>query len=146
MFTTFQEARSFVEQQNIQMVDLKFTDLWGRWHHLTIQREHHVVHIDACTSIILGCSPNRRSSADLTGRSYRRDGGRSLLNCERPRSGTYIAELVCDLYMYCMIAVDQPCGLVAYTGSGWRCGYYDTVQLHDSRRRIDAGSSITVSG
>jgi len=26
----------FAEQQNIEMVDLKFCDLFGRWHHLTI--------------------------------------------------------------------------------------------------------------
>jgi len=36
MFTSFEEARSYVETQAIQMVDLKFTDLWGRWHHLTV--------------------------------------------------------------------------------------------------------------
>jgi glutamine synthetase len=36
MFATFKEARRFVETHDVQMVDLKFTDLWGRWHHLTI--------------------------------------------------------------------------------------------------------------
>ncbi|NIV27935.1 MAG: glutamine synthetase, partial [Anaerolineae bacterium] len=36
MFATFDEARRYVEAHEVQMVDLKFTDLWGRWHHLTI--------------------------------------------------------------------------------------------------------------
>ncbi len=36
MFATFEEARRFVTEREVQMVDLKFTDLWGRWHHLTI--------------------------------------------------------------------------------------------------------------
>lgn len=36
MFQTFDDARSFVAQSGAQMIDLKFCDLWGRWHHLTI--------------------------------------------------------------------------------------------------------------
>ena len=36
MFKNFDEARQFVEREQIQMVDIKFCDLWGRWHHLTI--------------------------------------------------------------------------------------------------------------
>jgi glutamine synthetase len=36
MFNTLEEARRYVEQNDVQMIDLKFTDLWGRWHHLTI--------------------------------------------------------------------------------------------------------------
>ena len=36
MFATFEEAQRFVTKRAVQMVDLKFTDLWGRWHHLTI--------------------------------------------------------------------------------------------------------------
>jgi glutamine synthetase len=36
MFQSFEEARRYLDEQNIQMVDLKFTDLWGRWHHLTV--------------------------------------------------------------------------------------------------------------
>jgi len=36
MFDTFEEARDYVEQNDVQMIDLKFTDLWGRWRHLTI--------------------------------------------------------------------------------------------------------------
>ena len=36
MFQTFEQAKKFVVDQKIDMVDLKFCDLWGRWHHLTI--------------------------------------------------------------------------------------------------------------
>lgn len=36
MFSSFQEARNTIETRGIQMVDLKFADLWGRWHHLTL--------------------------------------------------------------------------------------------------------------
>ena len=36
MFQTFEQARRYLDDQNILMVDLKFTDLWGRWHHLTV--------------------------------------------------------------------------------------------------------------
>ncbi len=36
MFETFQEARNYIAEHHIQMVDLKFCDLWGRWHHLTV--------------------------------------------------------------------------------------------------------------
>ena len=40
MFATFEDARQYVEQNSVQMIDLKFTDLWGRWHHLTIPQNH----------------------------------------------------------------------------------------------------------
>ena len=36
MFESFEQAQQFVAEQEIQVVDLKFCDLWGRWHHLTI--------------------------------------------------------------------------------------------------------------
>ena len=36
MFETFEQAQAYVAQQGVKMVDLKFCDLWGRWHHLTI--------------------------------------------------------------------------------------------------------------
>jgi glutamine synthetase len=36
MFEEFEQAHRYVEDNNIQMVDLKFCDLWGRWHHLTM--------------------------------------------------------------------------------------------------------------
>ncbi len=36
MFKSFAEAAEFVRENEIRMVDLKFSDLWGRWHHVTI--------------------------------------------------------------------------------------------------------------
>ncbi len=36
MFKNFEQARRFVTARHIEMIDLKFCDLWGRWHHLTI--------------------------------------------------------------------------------------------------------------
>ncbi len=35
MFETFDQVRYYLAEHHIQMVDLKFSDLWGRWHHLT---------------------------------------------------------------------------------------------------------------
>jgi glutamine synthetase len=39
MFRTFDEAAAFVRDRGVRMVDLKFCDLWGRWHHLTLPGE-----------------------------------------------------------------------------------------------------------
>jgi glutamine synthetase len=36
MFTQFNEIITFLNEKDIQMVDLKFSDLWGRWHHVTL--------------------------------------------------------------------------------------------------------------
>ena len=36
MFSSLEEARHYVETHGIEMIDLKFADLWGRWHHLTL--------------------------------------------------------------------------------------------------------------
>ncbi|HUK13158.1 MAG TPA: type I glutamate--ammonia ligase [Thermoanaerobaculaceae bacterium] len=36
MFASFDEALAYIESNRIAMVDLKFCDLWGRWHHVTI--------------------------------------------------------------------------------------------------------------
>jgi glutamine synthetase len=36
MFSTFDDVRRYIEENSVEMIDLKFTDLWGRWHHLTI--------------------------------------------------------------------------------------------------------------
>ncbi len=36
MFHNFDQARKFVDENNFQTIDLKYCDLWGRWHHLTI--------------------------------------------------------------------------------------------------------------
>ncbi len=39
MFQTFEQADQFVQEQGIQAIDLKYSDLWGRWHHLTLPAE-----------------------------------------------------------------------------------------------------------
>jgi len=36
MFRSFEQAHRYVNEQGIQMVDLKLCDLWGRWRHLTV--------------------------------------------------------------------------------------------------------------
>jgi glutamine synthetase len=36
MFQDFASAAAFAQEHNVRMVDLKFSDLWGRWHHLTL--------------------------------------------------------------------------------------------------------------
>ncbi len=36
MFKDFEAAAAFTREHQIKMVDLKFSDLWGRWHHVTI--------------------------------------------------------------------------------------------------------------
>lgn len=36
MFQNFDDAREFVQNNEIRMIDLKFVDLWGRWHHVTL--------------------------------------------------------------------------------------------------------------
>ncbi len=36
MFKDFQDAAAFIQQNNIRLIDLKFCDLWGRWHHVTL--------------------------------------------------------------------------------------------------------------
>ena len=36
MFTNFENAKEYVEKNNIRMIDLKYSDLWGRWHHVTL--------------------------------------------------------------------------------------------------------------
>ncbi|MBU1661604.1 MAG: glutamine synthetase beta-grasp domain-containing protein, partial [Chloroflexi bacterium] len=36
MFQDFEQVRQFVDEHGIRAVDLKYCDLWGRWHHLTI--------------------------------------------------------------------------------------------------------------
>ncbi len=38
MFKNFSEAQHYVQQNQIKMIDLKFCDLWGRWHHVTITK------------------------------------------------------------------------------------------------------------
>ena len=36
MFHDFDDARQFVVDNDVRMVDLKYTDLWGSWHHVTV--------------------------------------------------------------------------------------------------------------
>jgi glutamine synthetase len=36
MFQTFDQARRYVDENDIKMIDLKFCDLWGRWRHVTL--------------------------------------------------------------------------------------------------------------
>lgn len=36
MFQEFKQVRRHIAEQGVQMVDLKFVDLWGRWRHVTI--------------------------------------------------------------------------------------------------------------
>lgn len=36
MFKGFEEARAFIQAEAIRMIDLTFSDLWGRWHHVSI--------------------------------------------------------------------------------------------------------------
>ncbi len=45
MFDNFLEAHKYVQQNNIKMVDLKFCDLWGRWHHVTITQREFTVNL-----------------------------------------------------------------------------------------------------
>src|SRR5512139_321106 len=36
MFTTLEEGQKYVRDHHFKMVDLKFSDLHGRWHHVTV--------------------------------------------------------------------------------------------------------------
>ncbi|GLH74104.1 glutamine synthetase [Geothrix limicola] len=36
MFNGFEQARLFIQAQSVRMIDLIFSDLWGRWHHVSI--------------------------------------------------------------------------------------------------------------
>ncbi|KPL83266.1 glutamine synthetase [Thermanaerothrix daxensis] len=36
MFKNFTEAQTYITEHHIRQVDLKFCDLWGAWHHVTI--------------------------------------------------------------------------------------------------------------
>ncbi len=38
MFVNYKGVMEFVHKKKIRMIDLKFTDLFGRWHHVTIPR------------------------------------------------------------------------------------------------------------
>jgi glutamine synthetase len=36
MFATFEDARSYIKANRIRAIDLKYCDLWGKWHHITV--------------------------------------------------------------------------------------------------------------
>jgi glutamine synthetase len=36
MFQTYEQTAEFIKDQHIEMIDYKFADLWGRWHHVTL--------------------------------------------------------------------------------------------------------------
>jgi glutamine synthetase len=36
MFQLMEQVQKYIHEKQIEMVDFKFCDLWGRWHHLTI--------------------------------------------------------------------------------------------------------------
>ena len=36
MFTQFSDVSRYLSEQQVHMIDLKFSDLWGRWHHVTL--------------------------------------------------------------------------------------------------------------
>jgi glutamine synthetase len=38
MFDSFEKAAEFIGLNDVQMIDLKFCDLWGKWHHVTISK------------------------------------------------------------------------------------------------------------
>src|SRR5512145_2451099 len=36
MFQSYEQAAEFIKTHRIEMIDYKFADLWGRWHHVTL--------------------------------------------------------------------------------------------------------------
>ncbi|MEN6435517.1 MAG: glutamine synthetase, partial [Anaerolineaceae bacterium] len=36
MFKDFSDSAAFIKDQKVQMIDLKYCDLWGKWHHVTL--------------------------------------------------------------------------------------------------------------
>lgn len=45
MFTEFSEALSFINKNRIQMIDLKFAGLFGKWHHVTLSSTEFNTHL-----------------------------------------------------------------------------------------------------
>ncbi len=39
MFESYEKAADFIRENQVEMVDLKFVDLWGRWHQVTLTAE-----------------------------------------------------------------------------------------------------------
>jgi glutamine synthetase len=40
MFSSVEQAASFIDEHDIRMVDLRYCDLWGRWRHVTLPAGH----------------------------------------------------------------------------------------------------------
>ncbi len=36
LFKDFSDSAAFIKEQKIQMIDLKYCDFWGKWHHVTL--------------------------------------------------------------------------------------------------------------
>ncbi|MFW6205807.1 MAG: type I glutamate--ammonia ligase [Gemmatimonadota bacterium] len=45
MFDNFEDARRHITDDGIRMVDLKFIDLWGRWHHVTLPADRFTMEV-----------------------------------------------------------------------------------------------------
>lgn len=45
MFKSFDAAAAYVRESGIRMIDLKFSDLWGRWHHVTLSAGEFTPHL-----------------------------------------------------------------------------------------------------
>ena len=39
-FSIFGDVKTFIDQEHIRMIDLKFSDLWGHWRHVTVPSAH----------------------------------------------------------------------------------------------------------
>ena len=44
MFESYEKAAEFIRENQVEMVDLKFVSLWGRWHHVTLTAEEFSPH------------------------------------------------------------------------------------------------------
>ncbi len=64
MFQTFEEALAFIQERSIMQVDLKFSDLWGRWHHVTVPVGH--LRSAGASGGSWGCPPWRARGPTLT--------------------------------------------------------------------------------
>jgi glutamine synthetase len=40
MFESFEKAKQYVEKNNIRMIDLKWSDYFGSWHHITVSAQY----------------------------------------------------------------------------------------------------------
>lgn len=61
MFKNFDAAAAYVRENCIRMIDLKFSDLWGRWHHVTLSSSEFVPELMAAGVGFDGSSVGLRS-------------------------------------------------------------------------------------